>query len=93
MVAGLDRDEHGDAEPELVLIDQGDAFLDHAVGFEPLDALPARRRGQADAAADLGNRKRGVLLQHRENLAVDGVHAGKLHLDRRIIFYGSMYGI
>ena len=74
MVAGLDRDEDRDAEPDLVLIDQRDALLDHAVGFEPLDALPARRRGQPDPVADLGDRKRGILLQHRENLAVDGVH-------------------
>ena len=75
MVAGLDRDEDRDAEPELVLIDQRDAPLDHAVGLEPLDALPARRRGQPDPAADLGDRERGILLQEAENLAVDGVHA------------------
>ena len=50
-------------------------LLDHAVGLQPLDALPARRRGQADAAADLGDRERGVLLHHGEDLAVDGVHA------------------
>ncbi len=74
MVAGLDRDEDGDAEPDLVLIDQRDAPLDHAVGFEPLNALPARRRRQPDQVADLGDRAGGVLLQQGENFAVDGVH-------------------
>ena len=44
MVAGLDRDEHGDAEPDFVLIDQRDAALNHAVGLQPLDALPTGRR-------------------------------------------------
>ena len=44
MVAGFDRDEDGDAKPDAVLIDQRDALLNDAVGFQPLDALPARRR-------------------------------------------------
>ena len=75
MVAGLDRDEHGDAEPDLVRVDQRDALGDDAVGLQPLDALPARRRRQADALADFGDRERGVLLHHGEDLAVDGVHS------------------
>ena len=29
-----------------------------------------------DPAADLGDRQRGVLLQQREDLAIDGVHFG-----------------
>jgi len=29
--------------------------LDHAVGFEALESLPARRGGQADPLADLGD--------------------------------------
>jgi hypothetical protein len=69
----LDRDEHRDAEPDLVLVDQRDPAQDHAVGLQPLDALPARRRGQPDPVADLGDRQRGILLQHRQDLAVDGI--------------------
>src|SRR5262249_11396592 len=77
MVAGLDRDENGDTEPELVLIDERDPPLNHAVGFQPLDTLPTWRRGQAHQTADLGDRVGGILLQQRENLAVDGVHRGQ----------------
>ena len=74
MVAGLDRHEHGHAEAELVLVDQRHPLLDHPVRFEALDPLPARRRGQAHPVADLGHRERGIVLQQRENLAVDRVH-------------------
>ena len=75
MVGAFDRDEHGDAEPDLVLVDQRDPAQDDAVGFQPLDALPARRRGQPDPVADLGDRQRGIVLQHRQDFAVDGVKA------------------
>src|SRR5262245_65017644 len=76
MVAGLDRHEDGHAEAELVLVDERYPALNHAVGFEPLDALPARRRGQPHPAADLGHRERGIVLQQGEDLAVYGVHGG-----------------
>jgi hypothetical protein len=85
MVAGLDRDEHRDAEPDLFRIDHRDALLDHAFGLELLDALPAWRRGQPDAAADLRDGERGVLLQYAEYLPVDGVHATKPQFFRRSI--------
>src|SRR5262249_26221554 len=48
-----------------------------AVGFQPLDTLTTWRRGQAHQTADLGDRVGGILLQQRENLAVDGVHRGQ----------------
>ena len=73
MIGALDRDENGNSEPDLVLIDQGHPAQDHPVGLEPLDPFPARRRGQPDPVADLGHRQRGVLLEHRQDLAVDGV--------------------
>ena len=73
MIAALDRDENGDPEPDLVLVDQGDPAQDDAVGLQPLDALPARRRGQPDPVADFGDGQRRILLQHRQNFAVDGV--------------------
>src|SRR5262249_18118982 len=89
MVLGLDRHEHGHAKPELVLVDHGDPLLDHAVALEPLDALPARRRGKADPIADLGDRERGVLLEDSKNFPVDGVHAGALPRCIRMKISGS----
>ena len=74
MVAGLHRDEDGDAKPDLHLVDERHALLDHALGFQALDALPARGRGEAHPLADFGDRKRGVLLQGGEDFLVDGVH-------------------
>ena len=74
MVAGLDRDEDADIEPDAVLVDQCNAFLNDAVGLEPLDTLPARRRGQSHARADFGHGKRGIILQNGKYLAVYGIH-------------------
>ena len=73
MIGALDRHENRNTESDLVLVDQRDPAQDDAVGFQPLDPLPARRRGQSDPVADLGDRQRGILLQHGQNLAVDGV--------------------
>jgi hypothetical protein len=75
MVAGFDRHDNVDAEPDLVLIDQRHPFENDAVGFQPLNALPARRRRQPDPLADLRDGQRCILLQNRENLAVDGIHS------------------
>ena len=36
------RGHISNAAPDLVLIDQRDAPLDDTIGFEPLDAFPAR---------------------------------------------------
>jgi hypothetical protein len=44
VVAGLDRHEDGDAEPELILVDQCDPALNDPVGLQPLDTLPTRGR-------------------------------------------------
>ena len=85
MVAGLDRDEDRDAEPDLLLIDQRHAAGDDALGLELLQALPAWRRRQTDALADLGDGQGGVLLHHGEDLAVDGVHA------LNSVFLGNFY--
>jgi hypothetical protein len=76
MVGALDLDEHGDAEPDLVLVDQRHPAQDHAVGLEPLDALPARALGQADALCDLGRRKRSVPLEDGEDAPVIIVEHG-----------------
>lgn len=61
--------------PMLVLVDQRDPAQDDTVGLQPLDPLPARRRRQADAVTDLGDRQRCVFLQHGQDLAVDGIEA------------------
>ena len=74
MVVGLDRDEHGDVQAELLGIEQSDPPLDDAFGLEPLDALPARGLRQADAVADLGDREGRVLLQERQDVPVSGIH-------------------
>jgi hypothetical protein len=74
VIAGLDRHEDRDAEPDLVLVDQRDALLDDPVGLQSLDAFPAWGRGQADKVADLGDRVGGILLEEGKDLAVDGVH-------------------
>src|ERR1700733_13729385 len=86
MIGALDRDEDRNAEPDLVLVDQGDAAQDHPVGFQPLDPLPARRRRQSDPVADPGDGKRSVFLEHRQDLAVDGIEAavGFVELDGEI---------
>ena len=86
MVGALDRDENRDPEPDLVLVDQRDPAQDHAVGLQPLDALPAGGRRQPDPVADLGNRQGGVLLQHGQDFAVDGIEAaaGFMNLNGKI---------
>ena len=53
----------GVVQKRVALIDQRHPFEDDPIGFQPLNALPAGRRRQSDAAADIGNRQRGVLLQ------------------------------
>src|SRR4029077_13188779 len=63
------------ADPELFLIYQRTPLLDHALRFQPLNALPTRCGGEADQISDLGDRVRGVLLKEGENLTVDGVHS------------------
>src|SRR5262245_62057281 len=75
MVAGFDRHENGNAQPDLSRVDQRDAARDDAVSLKALQPLPARRRRQADALADLGNRERGVLLHDSQDLPVDGIHS------------------
>ena len=75
MIPGLDRDEDGHAKANLVLVDQSDPLGDDPFRFEPLNAFPARGRGETDQAADLRYRMRGILLEHGQNFAVDGIHS------------------
>ena len=42
--AALHRNEHGEAEPNLVLVDQRHPAQNDAVSLQPLDTLPARCR-------------------------------------------------
>ena len=99
MVGALDRNEDRNAEPDLVLVDQRDPAQDHSVGFQPLDALPAGGRGQPDPVADLGDGKGGVLLQHGQDFAVDGIEAaagvrklnGEVGHEKKVPYYGVAY--
>jgi len=75
MVGAFDRHKDRNTKPDLVLVDQRDPAQDYPVGFQPLDALPARRRRQSHPVADLGDGQRSIFLKHRQNLAVDGVEA------------------
>ena len=61
-------------EPDAILVDERHAFLNDAVGFEPLNALPARCRRQADARADFGDGERCIILQNSKDFSVYGVH-------------------
>ncbi len=85
MVAGLDGNENADRKPDPLLIHQGDPLENDAVGFKALDTLPAWRRRQSDARADLGDRERCVILQDSKDFPVDGIH--ELDFPRRLAFY------
>src|SRR3979411_3100873 len=68
------RFQHGvEDSPTRSPISATDREACGACGLQPLEAFPAWRRGQPDAVADLGNRQRGVLLQHHQDLAIDSV--------------------
>jgi hypothetical protein len=75
MVRGLDLDEDGEAEPDLLRRDQRDALHDHARLLEPLDALPAWRLRQPDTIGQFRDRDVGVVLQHGQNFSVDRIHS------------------
>ena len=61
--------------PTDLRIEQRHALQDDAlVLLGRLDALPARALRQADPVRDLCERERGVLLQKRDDLSVDGIH-------------------
>jgi hypothetical protein len=47
MVPRLDRHEYGQPQAQLLGIEKRDPALDHALRLEALDALPARRLGEA----------------------------------------------
>ena len=74
MVAGFNRDKDGHAEPDAVLVDQRHTLLNDPVGLQPLNALPAWRRRQANAGADLGDRAICVFLQNCKYFPINGVH-------------------
>jgi hypothetical protein len=75
MVARLDRDQDVDAEADLLRIQDRHPPLDDAVRLQPLDTPPAGRLAEIYPGGDLGDRKRGVLLQDREDLPVGLIHS------------------
>ena len=82
MVGALDGNKDRDPEPDLVLIDERNPAQDDPVGFQPLNALPARCRGQSDPVANLGNRQRGIFLKHRQDFTIDGVEPAVRLMER-----------
>jgi len=70
----LDADQDGKPDADAIRVDDRDPPGDHAPGFELLDALPARCRGQTDPFRHLSDRQGRVLLQDVEEQAVDFVH-------------------
>jgi hypothetical protein len=73
MAAGADRDEHHQAQVQLVAVEDRHAPLDHPGVGQPLHPLPARRLRQARPLGQLGDRHRGVGLQLAQDPAVDRV--------------------
>src|SRR5712691_13457807 len=74
MLAGLDADQHRQPDADAVGIDHRDPAGDDSPRFQLLDALPARRRRQADAFGHLRDRQGRVVLQDLQEKAVDVVH-------------------
>src|SRR5690606_24410456 len=73
MLVGLDRGEYGHPQIQPFSIEDGDAFDDISLSFEPLDALPAGTGRQAHFAGDVAKRTRCVGLQRAQYLSVDQV--------------------
>jgi hypothetical protein len=65
--------EDRDVEAERRAIEQRDATADHAGLLELLDAPPARRRRDAGARCDLGDRQRSLALQQVEDPPVEAI--------------------
>src|SRR5437773_12442459 len=61
--------------PTRLRVDDRDAAGDDPLGFQLLDAFPARGRRQPDPLRHLGDRQGRVALQDVDQLAVDVVHA------------------
>ena len=74
VLVGGDGDEHRHLGVDLGGIEHRHARLDDAVLLHLLDAPPAGRGRQPDAAADLRHRHGGVLLQDGQDHAVEAVH-------------------
>jgi hypothetical protein len=57
----------------LAAVDQRHAAVDKAVFFQPFQALPARRGGEADLLRKLRHRQGAVHLQGAENGVIEAV--------------------
>lgn len=68
----LDVDEHGDAETQALVVEQGDLALDQPFFLHAIDPPPAGRLGQFDLFRHLGSREISIVLQQAENSPVDG---------------------
>jgi hypothetical protein len=62
VIAGLHEHLHSDTKPEFITCEQRDALSNHSFSHEFLDSFPARRSGEANRPADLGDGRAGVPL-------------------------------
>ncbi|MNN16814.1 hypothetical protein D3C81_1299660 [compost metagenome] len=69
-------DEHGHGQAHFLPVHDGHAALDITLFLQALDPLPARRAGQTDLLAEGGDRQGAILLQGRQDGAVEFVERG-----------------
>ena len=75
-----DRDERGERQPDVGVVDRRAVALDQPTLLEPLDALVHRRGRQTGRLPEVGEGHPPVLGQQLEDLAVGGLHGGLTHV-------------
>jgi len=73
--AQLDRAVDLEPQAQTLAVQDGHATLDDPRVLQPLDAPPARRRGQSDRIGDLGDGQSGVVLDEVEDLGIHSVES------------------
>jgi hypothetical protein len=78
VLGDADADKHRHWQADFAAVDDGHAVLDKAFLFQSAQAFPARRGGQADLLAELGDGQGAVALQGVEDgviVAVKLIHS------------------
>ena len=79
-IGAVDLDQRLDPLAERLRVDPGAVADDHAVVLEAVDAALDGGRRESDLGADVGERQLRVLLQQRNDLAVNAVQtAAEVH--------------
>ena len=73
VLAQVDLGQHAELQADALAVDRRAVAADHAGRLHVLDALPARRRRQADLARELLDRLARIALQLGEDLDVAAV--------------------